>query len=74
MTCCLAALPYVYAVVFLPVFVFTRAYSLYFLRQFGPQYNLLADIIPPLPSAFPVLMPAASPDLPPPPPPGDGRE
>jgi hypothetical protein len=43
-TCCLAgclmALPYLGAVVLLPVLVFKRSYSLYYLAQFGPAYNV----------------------------------
>ncbi len=41
LTCCLAALPYISSVVFLPVFVFFRAYSLYFLEQFGEEWRLI---------------------------------
>jgi len=43
-TCCLAgcllAIPYLGTVFFLPVLVFERSYSLYFLAQFGPRYNV----------------------------------
>lgn len=43
-TCCIAgcimAIPYLGTVVLLPVFIFKRAYSLYFLAQFGPQYDV----------------------------------
>lgn len=46
-TCCLAGclmiIPYVGTVVLLPVLVFKRSYPLYFLRQFGPGY----DVFPP---------------------------
>ncbi len=42
-TCCLAALPYVGMVILLPLFVFGRSYSLYFLAQFRPEYGLLPD-------------------------------
>ncbi|MBP7053446.1 MAG: hypothetical protein KBE65_20750, partial [Phycisphaerae bacterium] len=45
-TCCLAAclfaLPYVRTVVLLPVHVFTRSYSLYYLAQYGPELNVFA--------------------------------
>lgn len=41
LTCCLAGLPYVSSVVFLPVFVFFRAYSLYFLEQFGEEWRMI---------------------------------
>jgi hypothetical protein len=50
-TCCIAgcllALPFLGTVFFLPVLIFKRAYSLYFLAQFGPQY----DVFPPAPAA-----------------------
>jgi hypothetical protein len=39
----------------LPVLIFKRAYPLYFLAQFGPEY----DVFPPVPPAGP------SPGLPP---------
>lgn len=43
-TCCLAGclmmLPYIGTVLLLPILVFKRAYSLYFLGQFGPQYDV----------------------------------
>ena len=45
-TCCLAlclmAIPYIGAVVMLPVTSFKRYYSLQFLAQFGPEYNVFA--------------------------------
>ncbi|MBN2376058.1 MAG: hypothetical protein JXD22_06640 [Sedimentisphaerales bacterium] len=39
LTCCIAILPYISSVVFLPISVFFRAYSLFFLEQFGPQWR-----------------------------------
>lgn len=43
-TCCLAfcimAIPYIGTVAFLPVLVFSRSYSLYYLRQYGPEYDI----------------------------------
>jgi hypothetical protein len=39
-TCCIAALPYVSSVFLLPLLVFERAYSLYFIGQFGPQWKV----------------------------------
>jgi hypothetical protein len=43
-TCCIAgcllALPYLGAVLLLPVTMFKRAYSLYYLAQYGPSYNV----------------------------------
>jgi hypothetical protein len=44
-TCCLAALPYVSSVVFLPVHVFSRSYSLYFLEELGQK--VFPDTRPP---------------------------
>jgi hypothetical protein len=45
-TCCIAGclmlIPYVGTVLLLPVSVFYRAYSAFFLAQFGPQYDLFA--------------------------------
>ena len=53
-TCCCAgcvmAIPYIGTVLLLPVLVFKRSYPLYFLRQFGPGY----DVFPPAPPAPPV--------------------
>jgi len=41
--CCLAcflAIPYIGTVLFLPVLVFKRSYSLFYLRQYGPQLDV----------------------------------
>jgi hypothetical protein len=50
-TCCIAGclmmIPYLGTVLLLPVLVFKRSYPLYFLRQFGPGY----DVFPPPPPA-----------------------
>jgi hypothetical protein len=43
--CCvmlLLSLPYVWAVALLPILVFDRSYSLYYLRQFGPEWDIFA--------------------------------
>jgi len=37
--CCLLIIPYIGTVVMLPALVFKRAYSLYFLSQFGPEFD-----------------------------------
>jgi hypothetical protein len=56
-TCCIlgcfAAIPYIGTVLFLPVYVFYRQISLEFLRQFGPEFDLmeLADPAPKAPEA-----------------------
>ena len=39
-TCCIAGLPYVSSVVFLPALVWLLAFKLLFLRQFGPDYDV----------------------------------
>lgn len=41
LTCCVALLPYLSSVVFLPVFVFFRCYSLEFLAQFGEGWQII---------------------------------
>jgi hypothetical protein len=54
-TCCIAGclmvIPYIGTVLLLPVLVFKRSYPLYFLRQFGPSY----DVFPPESPAPPVM-------------------
>ncbi len=40
-TCCLAALPYIHSVVFLPVTVFFKAYAIYFLGQQGDELQVM---------------------------------
>jgi hypothetical protein len=57
-TCCIAAIPYVGSVILLPVSVTLVAFSLLFLRQFGSDYDVWADSIPP--EFLPVLMPPPS--------------
>jgi hypothetical protein len=43
-TCCIAGcvmlIPYIGTVLLLPVLVFKRAYSLYYIAQYGPAYNV----------------------------------
>ena len=52
-TCCIAgclfALPYLGTVFLLPILVFERAYSLFYLAQFGPDYDVFS---PPATGAF----------------------
>jgi hypothetical protein len=68
-TCCLAALPYIGTVILLPVFILLRAFSLTFLRQFGPDYDVWAIFMPPeflpvlsgAPPAAPVPNPPSKP-------------
>jgi hypothetical protein len=42
---CLLFIPYIGTVILLPVLVFTRAYSLYYLQQYGPQYDVFRNEI-----------------------------
>ncbi len=72
-TCCIAAIPYIGTVILLPVFVLLRSFSLLFLRQFGPEYDVWTTFMPPeflpiLPST-PVAPPPTSSLNPPPEPP-----
>ncbi|MCE5277272.1 MAG: hypothetical protein ABFD92_02825 [Planctomycetaceae bacterium] len=66
LTCCLGFLPYLSAVLTLPLHIFLRAYSLYFVQQFGPGYNIISE--PPAAgfSPPPPGQPTAPPTLPPP--------
>lgn len=48
-TCCLGALPYLSAVVMLPITVFFRTYPLYVLGQLGPDFTLLTPRTTPPP-------------------------
>ncbi len=53
-TCCIAGclmmLPYLGAVILLPVTVYFRLYSLYFLQMLHPDYRLIVQQPPPLPA------------------------
>jgi hypothetical protein len=51
LTCCIAGLPYVSSVVFLPALVWLLAFKLLFLRQFGPEYDVWATVDSPLPAS-----------------------
>jgi hypothetical protein len=42
LTCCVAAIPYLGSVILLPLLVFTQAYPLCFLEQFGPSWRLFS--------------------------------
>jgi len=44
LTCCLAALPYLSSVVFLPIHVFFRSYSLLFLEQIGEEWKVIGGV------------------------------
>ena len=66
-TCCIAAIPYLGTVILLPIPVTLGAFSLLFLRQFGPDYNVWASFMPPefLPILSPLPSVPATSDLPP---------
>ena len=66
-TCCIAAIPYIGTVILLPIFVLLRSFSLLFLRQFGPEYDVWTTSMPP--ELAPLLLP-----LPTAPPPASSRE
>jgi hypothetical protein len=41
----LLLIPYIGKVIVLPLLVFERAYSLHYLRQFGPQFDVFSSEI-----------------------------
>jgi len=41
--CCILAIPFIGTVVLLPIHVFDRAYSLYYLRQFSPVFDVFGS-------------------------------
>jgi hypothetical protein len=56
-TCCIALIPYVGTVILLPMYVCLRAFSLLFLRQFGPDYDVWSGNAEPTPSIIPPTPP-----------------
>ena len=40
--CCIMAIPYIGTVLLLPILIFKRSYSLYYLRQFGPEFDVFS--------------------------------
>ena len=54
-TCCITAIPYVGTVILLPIFVLFRSFSLTFLRQFGPEYDVWANVAAPEPPPLPPI-------------------
>jgi len=43
--CCILAIPYIGVVVFLPVIMFKRCYSIFFLEQFGDEWKLISGLV-----------------------------
>ncbi len=42
--CCILMIPYLGTVLLLPIIMFKRAYSLYYLAQYGPSYNVFQPV------------------------------
>ncbi len=59
-TCCIAAcvlaLPFIGTVLLLPVLIFKRSYSLYYLAQFGPEYDVFPKPVVPVPASAPPMI------------------
>ena len=64
-TCCLASLPYIGTVIVLPIPVFFRSFSLLFLRQFGPSWDVWAKIPVPGATTAPPIQPVTPEGVPP---------
>lgn len=60
-TCCIAAIPYIGTVLLLPIPVTLHGFSLLFLRQFGSDYDVWANFIPP--EFSPILLPPPAPPV-----------
>ena len=56
-TCCIALVPYLGTVITLPIYVVLRGFGLYFIRQFGPAYDVWAGSAE-IPLAPPPVPPA----------------
>jgi hypothetical protein len=66
LTCCIAGLPYISSVAFLPALVWLLAFKLLFLRQFGPEYDVWAavEVAPPTVQPAPPVEPPSLPPAP----------
>jgi hypothetical protein len=60
-TCCITAIPYLGTVILLPIYVLLYGFTLMFLRQFGPDYDVWANIA--LPKSSPIV--SSPPPIPP---------
>lgn len=58
-TCCIAIIPYLGTVILLPLFIFRRSYSMFFLSQLHPDYAPFAPAIPMLSAPVPSAAPAS---------------
>ncbi len=57
-TCCITAIPYIGTVILLPIPVLLQSFTLLFVRQFGPDYDVWGNVTPPEPPAIPEVLPA----------------
>jgi len=59
LTCCIAGclmlIPYIGTVLILPILTFQRAYSAFYLAQFGPDFDVFPEPLPPLTGPLPSL-------------------
>jgi hypothetical protein len=65
-TCCIAAIPYIGSVILLPISVTLYGFTLLFLRQFGPDYDVWAGAVPVVqvpPSSIEPLPPSGEPPV-----------
>lgn len=61
LTCCITAIPYVGTVILLPVYVFFMAFRLLFVRQFGAEYDVWANVVAAAPTPALVDPPTTEP-------------
>lgn len=59
--CCLLAIPFVGTVLMLPILVFQRSYSLFYLAQYGPELNAFTLGLEAIPPAAPTAVPPTAP-------------
>jgi hypothetical protein len=62
LTCCVAVIPYVGTVILLPLHVLLYGFTLLFLRQFGPDYDVWTGLTPAM-EAGPTIPPTPPPPL-----------
>ena len=60
-TCCIAAIPYLGTVILLPLYVLLSSYLLLFVRQFGNDFDVWANLLVPEPAVVPVEPPTMEP-------------
>jgi len=67
-TCCVAAVPYLGTVILLPAILFIKCFTLDFLAQFGPDYDVwTVDVAPAAAPTTTGAIPSVDPTPPPPP-------